>query len=304
MHGIPSLRVIRGFIFAILSVILFVSCSSGDDSGGSTTPPVAYRVDCSTSATYAPASPPVETPSSGSTATTSIIVMHGKTGSPLSTHLPPLYTALSNAGYDVIAPYMPWSGLDWDGSMCEAMNYIDSLAVQEAVKGKEVIVAGHSMGGAHALIHGATEPPSEIKAIITLAPGHFPQLSTYMQTVTASSIALAESMVASGNGDDVDTFDILNSGVTMQITASASDYLTFHALDQYPDINDVLPVITLPVLWLAGDLDPITTGYDMATLFTKITSANSDYQVVSGDHKGMVASSVVPIINWAGSLGL
>lgn len=300
----PSLRFIRSFVPAFLSVILFVACSSSDSGGGSTTPPAVYRVDCSTSTTYAPASSPVETPSSGSPAISSIIVMHGKTGSPFSTHLPPLYTALSNAGYDVIAPYMPWSGLDWDGSMCEAMNYIDSLASQEAAKGRNVIVAGHSMGGAHALIHGATEPASEIKAIITLAPGHFPHLSNNMQTVTASSITLAESMVASGNGDDVAIFEILNSGVTMQIMASANDYLSFHALDKYPDINDVLPVITLPVLWLAGDLDPITTGYDMATLFTKITSANSDYKVVSGDHKGMVASSVVPIINWLGSMGL
>ena len=75
-------------------------------------------------------------------------------------------------------------------------------------------------------------------------------------------------------------------------------------LDQYPDINDVLPVISVPVLWLAGDLDPITTGYDMATLFTRITSVDSEYQVASGDHKGMVANSEAPIINWLASLGL
>jgi pimeloyl-ACP methyl ester carboxylesterase len=230
--------------------------------------------------------------------------MHGKTGSPLSTHLPPLYAALSSTGYDVVAPYMPWNGLDWDGSMCEGINYIDSLAVQQAANGRNVIVAGHSMGGAHALIHGATEPAGEIKAIVTLAPGHFPHLSNNMQTVTAASVALAESMVASGNGDDIATFDILNSGVTIQITASANDYLSFHVLDQYPDINDVLPVISVPVLWLAGDLDPITTGYDMATLFTRITSVDSEYQVASGDHKGMVANSEAPIINWLASLGL
>lgn len=304
MRSFYLLRVIRSFIPAIISVTLFAACSSSDSSGGSTTPPAAYRVDCSTNATYSPANPPVEAPSSGSSATTSIIVMHGKTGSPLSSHLPPLYTALSDAGYDVIAPYMPWSGLAWNGSMCEAMNYIDSLATQETAKGRNVIVAGHSMGGAHALIHGATEPASEIKAIVTLAPGHFPHLSNNMQAVTASSITLSESMVASGNGDDIATFDILNSGVTIQITASANNYLSFNALDQYPNINDVLPVITLPVLWLAGDLDPITVGYDMATLFTQITSENSEYRVVSGDHKGMLVSSELPIINWLVSLGL
>jgi pimeloyl-ACP methyl ester carboxylesterase len=230
--------------------------------------------------------------------------MHGKTGSPNSPHLLPLYTDLSNAGYDVIAPYMPWSGLDWDGSMCEAMNYIDSLAALEAVKGRNVIVAGHSMGGAHSLIYGATSPGSEVKGIVTLTPGHFPHLSNLMQTVTASSIALAESMVASGNGDTIATFDILNSGITLQITASANDYLSFHALDQFPDINDVLPVITLPVLWLAGDADPITIGYNMATLFTMITSANSSYQVITGDHKGMVSNSGAPVTTWLSTIGL
>ena len=302
LQGI-SMHLIK-LIVPVVILIFFYGCSSSGDGGSSTAPPASYSVDCSSSATYKPISAPVVTPSTGAPATVSIIVMHGKTGSPNSAHLPPLYTDLSNAGYDVIAPYMPWSGLDWDGSMCEAMNYIDSLAALETAKGRRVIVAGHSMGGAHSLIYGATSPGSEVKGILTLAPGHFPHLSNLMQTVTAPSIALAESMVTSGNGDTIATFDILNSGVTLQITASANDYLSFHALDQYPDINDVLPVITLPVLWLAGDADPITTGYNMAALFTKITSANSDYQVITGDHKSMVSNSGVPITVWLTTLGL
>lgn len=289
-------------VLAVVFSFLF-GCGGGDSSSPPTLVPApapipAYSVDCSSSGTYAPASSPVITPSSGSTATTTVIVMHGKTGSPLSTHLPPLYTALSNGGYDVVAPYMPWSGLSWDGSMCEAMNYIDSLAAMEAAKGRAVIVAGHSMGGAHSLIYGATSPAAEVKGIVTMAPGHFPHLSNLMQTVTAASIALAEDMVSNGNGDTLATFDILNTGVTMQITASAIDYLSYHALDQYPDVYDVLPAITLPVLWLAGDGDSLTTIYDMPTLANLITSDFSEYMVVSGDHKTMVSSSGAPIIDW------
>ena len=291
-------------IVPIVALTIFYGCSSSGDGGASTVPPPSYKVDCSSSATYAPINAPVVTLSTGAPATVSVIVMHGKTGSPNSDHLPPLYTYLSNAGYDVIAPYMPWSGLDWDGSLCEAMNYIDSLAALEAAKGRSVIVAGHSMGGAHSLIYAATSHSSEVNGIVSLAPGHFPHLSNLMQTVTAPSISLAESMVASGNGDTIATFDILNSGVTLQITASANDYLSFHALDQYPDINDVLPVITLPVLWLAGDADPITIGYNMAVLFTQITSANSDHQVITGDHKGVVSNTGAPITAWLSTLGL
>jgi len=303
MHFGYPLRTTWSIAPVLLSLLSLTACSSGSDGGSITAPPV-YSVDCSTSATYVPVNAPLITLSTGATATTSIIMMHGKTGSPLSSHLPPLYIGLANAGYDVIAPYMPWSGLTWDGSMCESMNYIDSLASQEAAKGRNVIVAGHSMGGAHSLIYGATAPNNEVKGLITLAPGHFPHLSNNIQTVTAASIVLAESMVASGNGDDLATFDMLNTGVIIQITASAVDYLSFTALDQYPDINDVLPVITLPVLWLAGDADPITVGYDMATLSSQIASANSDYQVISGDHKSMVANSVAPIVAWLSSLSL
>jgi pimeloyl-ACP methyl ester carboxylesterase len=184
------------------------------------------------------------------------------------------------------------------------MNYINNITSQEIAKGNNVIVAGHSMGGAHALIYGVTTFTDEVEAIVAMAPGHFPHLSSLMQAVTAPSIALAESMVASSNGDSLATFDILLTGETIQITASANDYLSYHALDQYPDVNDVLPAITLPVLWLAGDSDPLTTSIKMDVLSSQITSQNSDYVVVSGDHKTMVSSSGAPIDVWLSSLGL
>ncbi len=272
---------------------------------------VEYSVDCSSYAIYSPGPDPI-TQSSG-TATTTVIVMHGKAVSPL--YLSPLYTELSNAGYDVVAPYMPWSDTTWDGSMCGAMNYIDSLVAQEAIKGNAVIIAGHSMGGAHSIIYAATSPPQEVKAIITLAPGHFPQLELPLLLVfdpgtaasITSSIAKAEDKVASGNGDVLDTFDTLFPDLNnplLSISATANDYLSYHALYQYPDINDVLPPINLPVLWLAGDTDPLTAFYDMAALFNRITSQHSSYVPVAGDHLGMVSNSAAPIDVWLDSLGL
>lgn len=263
---------------------------------------VEYSVDCSSYATYSPGTEPF-TLSTGGVGITTVIVMHGKTGSPLDAYLSPLYTKLSNAGYDVVAPYMPWSGTTWDGSMCEAMNYIDSLAAQEVAKNNAVIIAGHSMGGAHALIYAATAPAIEVKGIITLAPGHFPHLEGILQAAIASSIAKAEDMVANGNGDILNTFDTLMPAI-ISISASANDYLSYHALYKYPDINDVLPVIKLPVLWLAGEDDQLTTFYDMAALYNRITSQNSDYDLVTGDHLNMVLNSGAPIVVWLPSLGL
>jgi pimeloyl-ACP methyl ester carboxylesterase len=242
-------------------------------------------------------------------------MMHGKAAMPDDVYLLPFYDELSVAGYDVVAPFMPWRRLDWDGSMCEAMNYIDELAAQEAIKGNTVIIAGHSMGGAHALIYAATSPAAAVKGIITLAPGHFPQLElpllTVLDPITAasitSSIAKAEDMVANSFGDQLDTFDTLIPDLNnplLQISATANDYLSYHALYQYPDINDVLPTIKLPVLWLAGAEDPLTDFYDMPALFSRITSPISTYQDVSGDHLGMVSNSAARIGVWIPLLGL
>ncbi len=296
------------------------TCSVTMDAAKSVTATfIEYLVDCSTYPAYSPGIDPFITPSPG--ATTTIIIMHGKAGMPDDIYLLPLYSELSIAGYDVIAPYMPWrettgyGDMTWDGSMCEAMNYVDSLAAQEAAKGNNVIIAGHSMGGAHALIYAATSPPLEVKAIITLAPGHFPQLempllSVFEPVIAASittSISKAEDMVANGNGDQLDTFDTLfpdPANPLLLISATANHYLSYHALYQYPDIHDVLPTIKLPVLWLAGADDELTTFYNMPLLFNEINSTYTSYESVTGDHLGMASGSGSFIVDWLLSLGL
>ena len=276
---------------------------------------VEYSVDCSNYASYQPSGlTPEFTPAAVPTMT-SVIMLHGKTATPLDAYLTTLYTALSVAGYDVVAPYLPWRDASWDGSMCEVMNYIDLLIQQEAARGHAVIVAGHSMGAAHALIYAVTSPATEVKAIVVLAPGHFPQLEMPLLTVyfpivadsINSSIARAESMVESGIGDTIDTFDTLLPDLNnplLPISATANDYLSYHALDQYPDVIDVLPPIKLPVLWLAGADDELTDLYNMAMLATLITSPNSNYLIVPGDHTSMVTSTGMPVSIWLTTLGL
>ena len=277
---------------------------------------VEYSVDCSSVASYQPGPglTPEFTPAAVPTMT-SVIMLHGKTAFPYDPYLTTFYTALSDAGYDVVAPYLPWRNTDWDGSMCEAMNYIDLLVQQEAARGHAVIVAGHSMGAAHALIYAVTMPAADVKAIVVLAPGHFPQLEMPLLTLffptvadnINSSIARAESMVASGIGDTEDTFDTLLPDLNnplLQISATANDYLSYHALDQYPDVNDVLPPIKLPVLWLAGEDDELTNLYNMSILASRITSPNSDYQLVPGDHINMVSDTGTPVSAWLTTLGL
>jgi hypothetical protein len=42
----------------------------------------------------------------------------------------------------------------------------------------------------------------------------------------------------------------------------------------------------------------------MPALFNQITSQYSSYELVTGDHLGMVSSSATPIDDWLFSLGL
>ena len=252
------------FVTAFWAITLLYGCSSGGDGTGSVDDRTiqAFSVDCSGSAIYDPLKSPLITDATVGPATTTVIFMHWKIGSPVAPELVSIFTALADAGYDVIAPYMPWNTSIWDGSMCEAINYIDDLAAKEADKGKDVIIAGHGMGATHALIIGVAAPGSEVKGIVAIAPGHFPHLFTKRQADIAQFIATAEDMVASGNGDDPpETFDSYTISMPISITATANNYLSYHALDQFPNILDVVSSTILPVLCLAGDNDPITSNF-------------------------------------------
>ena len=285
-------------------VVALSACGGGGGSGGASGDPPVFSLDCSGATAYSPAGVPQITTSTVGAATTTLIFMHGKTGSPYASFLQSFYTDMAAQGYDVIAPYMPWSGNTWDGTVCEAMAYIDQLAGEQSALGKDVVVVGHSMGGVHALIYGATEPPAGVKAIVPIAPGHMPQLSAGFQTTVAADVARAESLVASGQGDTYHTFITPNGGVTETITTTPEIYLSYHAVDRFPDMRAVLPEIELPVLWFAGDADNITTVYNMAGLAADITSPNSEYQLLSGTHLGVVANTPAPLGTWLSGLGI
>ena len=284
-------------------LVAFLSACGGGSSSGSGSSPV-FSLDCSTATAYSPVSAPQLTPSTNGTATTTLIVMHGKTGSPYGSHLQSFYADMAAQGYDVIAPYMPWSGTSWDGTVCEAMAYLDQLANAEIALGKDVVVVGHSMGGVHALIYGATDPPAGVRAIVPIAPGHMPHLSTGFQNRVAADVTRATSLVGSGSGNVPDSFITPNGGISVTLFTSPNIYLSYHALDQFPNMHAVLPKIDLPVLWFAGDADNITTVYNMAGLATEITSADSEYQLISGTHLGVVANTPTPLGTWLGGLGI
>jgi pimeloyl-ACP methyl ester carboxylesterase len=245
---------------------LLVACEQGP---GQQLDPYAF--DCSGTPSYTESSAPITYTASG--ATTTVIVLHGKTGYPNSSHLIGLYTDLQNAGYEVKAPYMPWNSTTWDGTLCQAMGYVGDLVQTEKDAGKNVILIGHSMGGAGVLIYNIAAEMSQPDATVAIAPGHFMHLSNTLQTQTAASVATARDMVTAGNGDTNATFQTYNNGSLQDIATTANIFLSYHDLDQYPDItNDVLPSISAPLYWIGGDSDNLTTAYGYTSLFNRLPS--------------------------------
>ena len=283
----------------------------GIDSGfGNGTNDLA-SLDCSTATAFDPvaagfSTPVIETQPSGMMADTmtSIILMHGKTGSPASPFLASFQIDMADMGYKVVAPVMPWSTNRWEGTLCEGMAYINQLAELEITAGREVVIAGHSMGGVYALIYGVTQPGSAVKALVTIAPGHMMHVSNLLQTTTAADVQRAKNLVSIGEGNIVkNDFVTLNNGVEIRITTTANRYLTYHDLDVVPNLNFVLPEITLPVLWFSGDTDPLTALEGMEALAATITSIGSEYQALPGDHTSVVALTPDPLDTWLDGTG-
>ncbi|MEA1987891.1 MAG: alpha/beta hydrolase [Pseudomonadota bacterium] len=300
-------------LFRTISIFMFsvVVASCGGGSGGNSSDisndaDVAASTESSLSCVGATAFDPIAsglgspiiTSAVGTPQHTTIILMHGKTGSPYASFLESFQSDLAALGYKVIAPFMPWSSTTWQGSLCEGMAYINSLASPEIAAGQDVVLAGHSMGAAYSLMYGVTQPSSTIKAIISIGPGHFMHVSNKLQSTTASDVTRARELEANDSGDVLDTFVTLNGGSSQEIATTATRYLSFHDLERVPNVNLYAQSITLPVLWISGSDDPLTTNQNHQQLAASITSVNSEFQLLSEDHQGVVALTPNPINTW------
>jgi pimeloyl-ACP methyl ester carboxylesterase len=247
------------------SIVLLASCGGGADG---TPQASAYRVDCPADSNYVPVLSAIEKPSTIGNSDKSFILMHGLSGSPNFSLLVELSGRLADAGFDVISPYMPWGrnralGSDplWNGSYCDAVDYVNKLVEQEAEKGKRVYIGGHSMGGAHALIYGATVTHEAVKGLIVIAPGHWPHISRLIRDATADDIDTAKNLISQGLGDQTAIFETYNFEGEEVLEALPEHFLSYHDLAEYPDIRSVLPAISLPVLWLVGVQDSLVNLY-------------------------------------------
>ena len=282
-------------ILILVVLILIVGCKHNNT--GSVIP-ATFNLACDMSVTYTPRAEPIISVGAG-TPTTTIIALHGKSGTPTKAHMQQLAEDLSAKGYKVVMPYLPWTSLEWDGSLCDSMSYVNSLVKAEQDKGNTVVLAGHSMAGPTILSYAALENTTKPDALLILAPGHFVPNSSVLAGKHAASIQLANDMIKAGEGDTVATFQTSD----YNISATPKNYLSFHDTqqlpDQYPDLVASISRNSLPTLWLAGQGDLLTTVVKNLGFIDQVNKqSNYTYKEVSGDHFSMVGHAADALDPW------
>lgn len=233
-----------------------------------------------------------------------VVLMHGKGGMPRSRMMDPLIAALTEAGFLVSTPEMPWSrDRRYDASYSQAMQEIAREVAALREKGaKKIVVAGQSQGANAALGFGALV--GGVDGIAAIAPGHVPEYFATLAPV-AEALAKAKALVAAGKGDESGEYPDVNQGVDATVTATASVYLSHFDPDgpavMHRNAATIRPGI--PLLWIYGERDRpnVRRGQDYA--FDRAPAhPKNRYVVVGGGHGATPRIGAPDIVAWIGSL--
>lgn len=237
------------------------------------------------------------------TASTGVVVVHGKWGRPGDRNIGPLATALHAAGFAVDQPEMPWSGTRlYDRGFDAAMDDIDAAAERLKTAGAQrVVVIGHSLGATAVLRYAALHRP--VAAVVIVAPAHFPDSPIFRQHLS-SSLAQAQAMVAAGRGDEGATFVDLNSGDrSRSLTFKAIDYLSYNGPESHAAMSNNAPEIgPLPLLWIAPRFDP-ATGVFGQLVWPRVRPETPATRIdVNADHLAAPMAGRETIVEWLAAL--
>jgi len=185
-----------------------------------------------------------------------VVLIHGKWGNP--SRFNSLAKAMSNKGYMVLTPLMPWSKVrGYDVDYSAALEIVTGNIQELRKNGSTVIVlAGHSKG-ANAAIAYAAYGREKIDAVVAIAPGHMPEISRYQESIQ-SSLNKAKEMIDSGRGDKQALFTHRNNGKYADITMTAATYFSYYDPEGMASMPLSTSKITkgIPLIWiLAGTTD-------------------------------------------------
>lgn len=233
-----------------------------------------------------------------------LVLMHGKLSNP-SKPFNTLVPQLEADGVLVDTPEMPWSAnREYDKSYEQAMEEIAASVKRLRDRGAtRVVVGGHSMGAAAALVYGARHP---VDGLLLLAPGHHPQ-SNSLQERFGASVARARDLVAAGKGNDregFDDFDASKKPPAFTVTTTPRIYLSY--FDPEGIANTLIAAgkipATVPVLWVDGTNENRGLKSYGQKIYGAIGSSATKHLEVTAEHITVPRESGAEISAWMRNL--
>ncbi len=209
--------------------------------------------------------------------------------------------ALEAEGAVTASPEMPWSfariyGATYD----EAMQEIDTVVAGLKARGAtRIVVIGHSLGANAAIGYAARR--RGVAAVAAISPGHLPETAE-MRARTASAIVEARTLAAAGEKSRHVWPDRVQ-GIPTLATASPAVYLSMFD----PDGPAVIPknaaaLHGVPLLWIAGDSDPISARGREYAFARAPRNPKSRYITVPAGHLTAPSVARSEVVEWVKSL--
>lgn len=229
-----------------------------------------------------------------------LVLMHGKLGIPSKT-FDVLASQLESGGILVDTPEMPWSkNREYNASYEQAMDEVSASVKRLRDRGAtRIVVGGHSMGAAAALIYGARH---SVDGLALLALGHSPQ-SNSLQERFGASVARARDLAAAGKGNDkqgFDDFDASKRPPTFTIGTTANNYLSYFAPDGIANTLTAAGKVPagVPVLWVDGtEENPGLKSYNQK-IYGALGSSAKQVVEVEATHANVPHKSGTAVLAW------
>ena len=177
---------------------------------------------------------------------------------------------------------------------------IDIVADRLRAQGtRQLVVAGHSLGGAATLRYGATR--DNVGGLILISAGWNPETRRW-QDIVGESVRRAGDMVTAGRGSETDSFQyVTNDGKSGTVIAHAKGFFDFNRPDSPVALADSAHAFkrAVPVLWFSASGDSSPHKQMSKTAFNALPShPHSEYAVVNASHREAVTAVISPISAW------
>ncbi len=233
-----------------------------------------------------------------------LVLMHGKLSNP-DAPFRMISPYLEREGILVETPEMPWSKRrEFDRSYDEAFTEIDAAIQKLRARGAtRIVIGGHSLGAAAALIYTARKPAD---GLVLLALGHSPQTSV-LQERFAGSVARARQQVAADQSDEktgFDDFDASKKPPAYTVRTTPRIYLSYFDPEGIANTmkSAVAVPVGMPVLWVAGTKEsPGLKSYG-EKLHAATASQTKKYIEVDAGHIDTPTAAAEAVADWLKSL--